>query len=377
MLAGVPPDSSYLPLMRMFVCRAALALALLPASAGAQSLDVPVRVMLFADATYAETERDAIADGFSLGQVVGHLNASLSPKLLVFVEGTLTPTAAAPVATLERLIVRYDFRDWLKLSGGRYHNPISYWNTAFHHGSWLQPSVSRPRIVGYGTPYLPIHFNGLLAEGALHTGPVIVAYEAGIGNGRQDALTAPGDAGDNNGSLALLGGLRLRSIAIPGAELGVHAYDDGFESSGGRIDERILSAHLAFQRDVELIAEFLRITHEHQVPGIEGSYGTNAYYVHAGYRLPSALFGLRPYVRYEQVDDPEDNDFVFAPALGYTALVGGIRWDFSDFAAIKAEYRDEEINAVGGAPDDGQSLLLNLSFVIPNLLGGGQSAAGH
>ena len=359
-----------------FRALAALGLVLLPCAGRAQSLDVPVRLMLFGDATFIETERDEIQDGFALGQVVGHLNASLAPKLLVFVEGTLTPTPASPVATLERLIVRYDFSDRFKLSGGRYHNPVSYWNTAYHHGSWLQPSVARPRIVAYGTPYVPIHFNGLLAEGSFHTGPLVLAYEAGVGNGRQDAITSPGDAGDNTGSLALLGGLRLRSISVPGAEIGVHAYDDGFEGGGGRVDETILAAHIAFQREVELIAEFMRITHEDDFGVITGSFDTDAWYVHLGYRLPRSLLGLRPYVRYEQIDDPEAGDAVFLPTLGYTALVGGIRWDFSDYAALKAEYRDEEIRA-GGGPDDGQSLLLNVSFVIPNLLGGGQAVAGH
>lgn len=368
--------------MRSISFRAALVLALLPTGASAQSLDVPVRLMLFGDATFSETERDAVADGFALGQLVGHMNASLSPKLLVFVEGTLTPTAGSPTATLERLILRYDFNDWFKLSGGRYHNPVSYWNAAYHHGSWLQPSVARPRIVGYGTPYVPIHFNGLLAEGSFHTGPVVLAYEAGIGNGRQASLTSPGDAGDDNGSLALLGGVRLRTLSLPGAEIGVHAYEDGFDVVGfgpgpepERVDERIVSAHVAYQRDLELVAEFMRITHDHDIEPAGGSYDTNAWYVHAGYRLPSALLGLRPYLRYEQIDDPDADDRIFAPWLGYTARLAGVRWDFSSYAAIKVEYRDEDIT-VGGTEDDGRTLLLNASFVIPDLLGG-RAAAGH
>jgi hypothetical protein len=161
----------------------------------------------------------------------------------------------------------------------------------------------------------------------------------------------------------------------------VHVYDDGVDVAGfgfapERVDERILSAHAAFQRDVELIAEFIRITHEHDIEPVAGSYDTNAWYVHVGYRLPPSLLGLRPYVRYEQIDDPEANDVLFAPSLGYTALVGGVRWDFSDFAALKAEYRDEEVS-VAGNEDDGRSLLLNASFVIPNLFGSGSQGAGH
>ena len=38
----------------------------------------------------------------------------------------------------------FDKSDRLKVSFGRYHTPINYWNTAFHHGQWLQTTISRP-----------------------------------------------------------------------------------------------------------------------------------------------------------------------------------------------------------------------------------------
>jgi len=39
------------------------------------------------------------------------------------------------------LLIRYDYNDFFKLSFGRYHTPINYWNTAFHHGLWLQTTI--------------------------------------------------------------------------------------------------------------------------------------------------------------------------------------------------------------------------------------------
>lgn len=359
--------------MRNVLSCATMALALLTSDAAAQSLDAPARLMLFGEATFTETERE-LPDGFSLGQVVGHLNATLAPRLLVFAEGTLTPTGGSPAATLERLIVRYDHRDWLKVSVGRYHTPISWWNTAYHHGSWLQTSIARPRMVRYGTPLVPVHFNGLLAEGTGHTGPLIIGYEAGVGNGRQGNPALPGDAGDDDGSLALVGGLRLRTLAIPGAQVGVNLYADNVDAPLGDVDERILSGHVAFQRQIELIAEYMLIRHSREAAAAaEDEFDTSAWYVHLGYRLPPSLLGLRPYVRVERIDpDPADPAWQ-AIALVYDAWIAGIRWDFTDFAALKVEYRDEEL----AAADEGQSLLLNASFVIPNLLGGGRAGASH
>lgn len=360
--------------MRNVLFCATMALALLTTDAGAQSRDVPVRVMLFGDATFTETERNT-SDGFSLGQVVGHMNASLAPKLLVFAEATLTPTNGTPFATLERLIVRYDHRDWLKVSAGRYHTPIGWWNTAFHHGSWLQPSIARPQMVRFGTPLVPIHFLGVLAEGAAHTGPLVLAYEAGLGNGRQPNPALPGDAGDDDGSLALVGGVGLRSTAVPGAEFGVHAYRDNVDDFQ-QIDERILSAHVAFQRELEFIAEYMIVRHTPQDGAfVDEDFDTKAWYVHLGYRLPARMLGLRPYLRLEKVD-PAPTPVSIFPVLTYDAVIGGVRWDFADYAAIKAEYRNEEVPPAGDGREDGQSLLLNVSFVIPNLLGGG-TGAGH
>ena len=370
--------------MRILLTGALAALIAMPGAASAQSADTPVRLMLFGDATFTETERD-VPDGFSLGQVVGHMSATLSPRLFAFVEGTLTPTSTSPAATLERVIVRYEVADWLKLSAGRYHTPVSWWNSGYHHGSWLHSSIGRPRLVAFGTWVVPVHFLGILAEGALHTGPLIVAYEAGTGNGRQMNPTVPGDAGDDDGALALVGGLRLRTLALPGAEIGVHAYQDQVSDGvGTHVDERIYSAHVALQGEIELFAEYLLIRHEAPISldFESGWFDTHAGYVHVGVRLPGPLHDLRAYARYERVS-PEPGDPFFereaAPVADadYESVIAGLRWDFSTFAALKAEYRDERATR-SGEPDDGRSLLLNVSFVIPNLLGGdGPVAMGH
>lgn len=359
--------------MRIHFMRALVVVTFVPVCAAGQSPDVPVRLMLFADATFSETER-AVPDGFSLGQVVGHMNATLGPRLFAFVEGTLTPTATSPTATLERVIVRYEVADWLKLSAGRYHTPVSWWNTAYHHGSWLHSSIGRPRVVAFGTWLVPIHFLGVLAEGALHGGPVIVVYEVGAGNGRQANPSVPGDSGDDDGTLAVLGGLRFRSLEIPGVEFGVHAYRDAIrDGTGGRADEHIFSAHMALQGPLELAAEYILIRHTSPADGDSWA-DTHARYAHVGFRLPAGLEAVRAYVRYENIR-PADDDPVFGPAFAptpdasYDALIAGLRWDFSEYAALKAEYRDERI-ADAGVADDGRSLLLNVSFVIPNLLRG-------
>src|SRR5260221_286405 len=83
-------------------------------------------------------------------------------------------------------------------ASGRSHPAVGYWNTAFHHGQWLQTSVNRPEMVKFGGQFLPVHFVGLLAEGSVGSGGLSVRYHAGIGNGRGLNIARGGDAGDVN-----------------------------------------------------------------------------------------------------------------------------------------------------------------------------------
>ena len=112
-------------------------------------------VMGFGDIGYVSRDSDA-TDGFGVGQAVAHLTASLDDRLRVFGEFSMTARDTDYKTSVERLIVRYDFSDTFKLSAGRYHSPIGYWNSAFHHGSWLQTTTSRPEMAKFGSKIMQI-----------------------------------------------------------------------------------------------------------------------------------------------------------------------------------------------------------------------------
>ncbi len=344
---------------------AAVVLALCSAYAGGAAAqthtDPPLRLMLFGDASYLATERD-VADGFSLGQLVGHLSAGLSERVTVFAEPTLTSRPTGTIATLERLIVRYDFSDGFKLSAGRYHTPISWWNTQYHHGLWLQTSIDRPRLVRFGTPLIPVHFMGLLAEGSLPVGRSTLVYEAGVGNGRQEDLVAPGDAGDDNGHRAFVAGVRVRPGFLHRVELGVHGFLDRVDPGTGPVDERIVGGHVVWLANPEIVAEYLHFIHDPRTAGAQ-TVGSDGYYAQVAWRLPGAR-ALQPYARYEATDIGAGDPLFTGLGLDYDGVIGGLRWDFAEFAALKGEVRSESF---AGA-DRATSLVLNAAFVVPNLI---------
>jgi hypothetical protein len=310
---------------------------------------------LFGDVVYVGRE-SALMDGFLVGQMVAHGNARLSNRLTLFGEVSATARPDSYAFEVERAILRYDFLDEFKLSAGRYHTPISYWNTAYHHGLWLQTSVARPEIIKVGSRFMPVHFIGVMAEGTLTASAVSFSYEAGLGNGRGFNIARGGDAGDVNSSRASVFAARLRPGHF-GLQLGGSIYFDDVETPlAGEFDERIASAHVAWDAGgPELIVEYATANHEGA-----GDFDSEGWYAHAGYRLPGIASRFKPYVRFEHLD-ANAADPVFDTVEDYRAIIGGIRYDFEGLAALKGEYRRERF----GPGDDVNGLYFQVAFAVP------------
>ena len=162
--------------------------------AGQTPDDPLVRVMGFGDFNYVATEADR-QEGFHMGQMVGHVIADIDEGLNFFGEVSVTGKDNGYSIEVERVLVRYDFDDVFRISAGRFHTPVGYWNTAFHHGSWLQTSTARPEMIKFGSRFIPTHFVGLIAEGGLPSHPSGLGYSLGVGNGRAENIARAGDAG--------------------------------------------------------------------------------------------------------------------------------------------------------------------------------------
>jgi len=324
-----------------------------------------VHAMFFGDADYVATDRK-IPAGFQLGQVVGHLIVSFNDRLNYFGEFSATAQSTGYAFEVERSILRYDFDDNLKISVGRYHTPIGYWNTAFHHGTWLQTTVSRPEMIKFGSELLPTHFVGAFAEGNLPSGGLGLQYQAGIGNGRGSIISRAGDAGDINGSRAWTVALSARPEALFGLQVGADYYRDRVTpATGADAAEGISSAYVAWQREQpEFIAEYDQIAHTPTAGGPRTT--SNAYYVQLAYRLTGEAHQWKPYARFEHTTVPA-TDVIFAPLdLGYEGAITGLRYDFTSFAALKAEYRREHFQTYEWS----NGAYLQVSFTVPNLGGG-------
>jgi hypothetical protein len=293
----------------------------------------------FGDVDFSATDEKGTTSGFNLGQLDLHLASALSRKVSYFGEMTFNAHPTGYTVEVERSIIRYDYNDFFKLSFGRYHTPIGYWNTAFHHGAWLQTSIGRPEMIQIGGTFIPVHFVGFLAEGNIPLGAAGLSYNVGVGNGRGEIISRPGDPGDINNNRAWVANIYSRPVKLYGLQLGASVYRDKITLPTGDFREWITGAHVVWTKEKpELLAEVANVNHRN----ILTNQVTNntAFYVQMGYRLPWLEKSLKPYYRFEHTHTPfSEQVFTNQDLVG---SIVGLRYDITSYAAFKSEYRNDK-----------------------------------
>ncbi len=302
----------------------------------------------FSDFNFFVSEEDdagGTRSGFKEGQFILHFVSEISERFDFFAETSLTARRDLEFkAEVERAIVKYSHNDALKISFGRYHTPINWWNHAFHHGQWLQTTVSRPEMTRFGGEFIPVHFVGGMAQGNIPSGPHNLNYTAGVGNGRGDPISAGGDAGDANNSRAVFVKLASKPDYLYGLEFGGAYYVDKITQASlpEEFDEWIGSLYAVLHRETpEVIVEYAHIDREGEASG--SSFTSNAYYVQVAYRLPFWQSRWKPYARYEKIN-VGSGEPVFVTQTDRDGYLVGVRLDFSAPVAVKLEYRHQRSN---------------------------------
>jgi hypothetical protein len=342
----VTPQST--PLAQSTVLPAPIHDHQLPEPAEGQSAPI-VRIQGFSDVNFQATDQHGSRSGFNEGQFVLHLASALSKRVFYFGELSLSaradagqgsPAAAGFNAEVERSIIRFDQSDYLKVSFGRYHTPINYWNNTFHHGSWLQTTISRPEMTQFGGSFIPVHFIGSLVEGQVPAGGLNLNYNVGMGNGRASVISRGGDFGDINNNRAWLVNLFVKPDKLYGLQAGASFYRDKISPITGRENrEWIESAHLVWAKESpEFIAEFANVSHREI--GRTTAFNSQAWYAQTAYRLPWFDRLWKPYFRYEYIHVPQ-SDLIFRVVRDLSGETAGIRYDIASFAALKFEYRHQ------------------------------------
>ena len=245
---------------------------------------------------------------------------------------------------IERLQLGWRWGDtniWL----GRFHNPVGYWNTQFHHGSYLETSISRPAVVEFEDHdgILPVHLTGLLIEGLFERDQHGWGYDLAVAAGPElsDKLEAvevlnPGAA---NHDLIITLNLHYEPVPYAPTRYGVFVnYTELPAAIGGLQEVRQTSAGVYGNWESgswRLLGSMFYIHNSLRQLNLTTDEGLFSGYVQAEYNLHKqwTLFGRGEWT----LGAADDVYPALFPQHVRDRLLAGIRLDFLDRHALKLE----------------------------------------
>jgi hypothetical protein len=228
---------------------------------------------------------------------------------------------------------------------GRFHNPIGYWNTQYHHGRFFETSISRPAIVEFEHDggLLPLHQSGLLLEGILNHGKQTMGYKWSIGVGPDlknelepwDVLSPRSGTHDISTTLNLyldsifnnsaIIGLFVNYTEIPADVIDVNEIQQissGLYANWESMPWRLIGSSFYVHNDIS-----------HSTWSEDDTFVSA--YLQAEYSLrENWIF----FSRIEGTADDEDDAYLaLFPEFVEDRILGGIRYDFANNNALKLE----------------------------------------
>ena len=285
--------------------------------------------------------RNFANNGFAVGDVDLFLTSHLTSRAMVLSEVVFSENAQQEFEVdVERLLLKYDFNDYLKLSFGRYHTSTSYYNSVFHHGQWLQTAADRPLVVEFSDHggLLPSQSVGISVTGMVPAGRLGLNYifEYGTSNTHRPNILDPNadEIAENNGQATTVG-LFAKPDWLQGLEMGGSLYHDRINPNGGpfHIGQTIGSVHLVYLTPrFEFLNEAFLIRHHLQETA-------QVFNIPAFYSLISEKIGekWRPYFRYQYVNSSSQSPVFPDINLRHGPSVG-LRYDYNDYIAFKTQY---------------------------------------
>jgi hypothetical protein len=274
----------------------------------------------------------------------------------------------------ERLWGAWKFSDLFQLKIGLEHGPISRWNNLYHHGKWLELTVTRPylaRFEGDGG-ILPMHEAGVEARG---TAPFLkgrLSYVFFLSNGRGPLVTDVEEFSDHNDAKAITAGLGFEPAGEHPLWIGVFVRWDEIPPNPAdparvhSIGQLVTTLQIDYRGDrIQVLSEVAFIADSDRTSSTD--FDHVAGYFQVGYSLNDEW---TPYFRFD-IRTMDQGDPYYSPVnrdLDIWEIVTGVRYDFIENAAIKLEIgfgERQERDGSGVVGDQGYIRVgFQLSFVF-------------
>lgn len=291
--------------------------------------------------------------GFGVGSLDLYMSPNLGGKVRSLMELVFEYDSQGQLETdLERAQIGYTFNDKATVWLGRFHTPYGYWQTAYHHGQQIQPSLLRPRFIDFEDRggILPAHTTGVWGTGGLQTGGGKFLYDVYAGNTpnitTDGALNGgaldPNVAGFSNPSLTAGGklGYNFSKGPLNGLNVGIHGLRSQVSialdnTPNSQVELNMAGGYLYYNNyDWEVISEIYGFMNHDKQTGT-GSHKSWAGFVHVGH----AFGRWMPYGRIETADTDKNDLYFKSMALGYaySREAAGLRFDVNPQSALKVE----------------------------------------
>jgi len=264
---------------------------------------------------------------------------------------------------IERYELTYKASRYFEISAGRYHSAIGYYNTAYHHGTWFGTATGRPFMYYYEDSggLLPVHNVGLTSTGLVPgTDKLGLHWVAEVGNGRASSSSAVEPVqnflSDRNHK-AVNFALYVKPEWLEGLQAGGSFYDDKLFPDGVTpVSQHIGSLYAVYFRSGwEFLNEGVLLSNH---SGFNGrTYHSPMMYTQVSHRFGAYV----PYFRFQYVNAPA-GDPVNVFAGRYEGPSEGIRYNISDYAALKLQYN--RIYGLIGNTKPANGLDANVSFTF-------------
>jgi len=194
---------------------------------------------------------------------------------------------------LERLLLKYDYNDHLRLSLGRLHTGIGYYNSIFESGKWRQTTADRPLVMEFPAEggLLPTQAIGVSVSGQLPSEELGLNYLVEYGSSDTIRLELDGTdrLEDEDSGNHLNFGVFARPDFIQGLQVGTSFFHDNI--SGPLLNGNMREGQTAVNAHVVYLAHGIEILNEGFLIRRSPVASRIAYNMPAFYSLLSKRFG--------------------------------------------------------------------------------------
>lgn len=242
--------------------------------------------------------------------------------------------------SIERIVIKYNYKGNHSVLFGKHHTPINYWNDSYHHGRVFFPTIDRPLL--FKAHIIPIHTTGIALQGQ-NLGKLKFGYNLMLGNG-----LASGDIKDNDKYKSITAALHIKPLDK--LQLGLAYYNDVISEGSEvhdnhfvaeeNITQQLLTGTVAyFGSKYEVLAEGTFATSKADVLGRSNAFIS---YLYAGVKIKEKWV---PYFRIDNFHY-QDDEFYFNND-NTTSFVAGLRYEINYLAVVKLEYQHTDTDILG------------------------------